>query len=273
MLVESINLSVIWYRYLSLLTVLSIKIDRLNSLSTISEYYTSSKFIYNYVENYTKIINYTFDRASLCNECIFNSWLIENIGTKQIKNTCSNFVTEKIIDILNKRLPRDIKILSTHSEYNYTIFQLVERNDPSRKCFIHSNANRRPINVSLSLRITRWRPIGSGICTCTKQDDRRVRLIRNKSISRPVDCRPNDSTAIQLTVSSWLSNNARSFDEDESRRLTYTTLHKTKRDYTRSLSTSGTGYLPFTFDRWTQRIFWRGVLSRCMKLRDLKISN
>lgn len=119
----------------------------------------------------------------------------------------------------------------------------------------------------------RWRPIGSGICTCTKRDDRRVRLIRNKSIRRPVDCRPNDSTAIQLTVSSWLSNNARSFDEDESRRLTYTTLHKTKRDYTRSLSTSGTGYLPFTFDRWTQRIFWRGVLSRCMKLRDLKISN
>lgn len=86
------------------------------------------------------------------------------------------------------------------------------------------DANRRPINVSLSLRITRSRPVEAGICTCTKRDDRRVRLIRNKSISRPVDCRPNDSTAIQLTVSSWLSNNARSF---ERRRIptgsTYTT--------------------------------------------------
>lgn len=77
-----------------------------------------------------------------------------------------------------------------------------------------SYANRRPINVSLSLRITRSRPVEPGICTCTKRDDRRAGLIRNKSISRPPDCRLNDSTAIQLTVSSWLSNNTRSFDED-----------------------------------------------------------
>lgn len=103
------------------------------------------------------------------------------------------------------------------------------------KMFHPLDVNRRPINVSLSLRITRSRPVEAGICTCTKRDDRRVRLIRNKSISRPVDCRLDDSTAIQLTVSSWLSNNTRSFDEDEPRQLTYTTR---QRDYTRSTSGS-----------------------------------
>lgn len=91
------------------------------------------------------------------------------------------------------------------------IFQATDRN---------IDANRRPINVSLSLRITRSRVAEPGICTCTKRETmdaaRPTRLIRNKSISRPPDCRLNDSTAIQLTVSSWLSNNTRSFDEDES---------------------------------------------------------